>query len=128
MNPSAFEPPGIEDVSVYGFIMDGIHYRSVCPTRYGPYPFCEVLDLPSYSLSKSVFAGLAYLLLIQQWPEFSDMTVASLVPECNLDDKRWEKVTANHLVNMKTGLYESADFEKDEDAPEMNTAGDAVAP
>ena len=121
VNPSAFEPPGIEDVSVYGFIMDGIHYRSKCPTRYGSYPFCEVLDLPSYSLSKSVFAGLAYLLLIQQWPEFSNMTVASLIPECILDDNRWQEVATSHLVNMKTGLYVSAEFEKDEGSPEMDT-------
>lgn len=121
VNPSAFEPPGLDDVSVYGFIMDDIHYRSDCPTRYGPYPFCEVLDLPSYSLSKSVFAGLAYLLLTQRWPEFSEMAVARLIPECNLDDNRWQKVTTSHLVDMKTGLYQSADFEKDEDSPEMTT-------
>jgi hypothetical protein len=121
VNPSAFEPPGIEDLSVYGFVIDGIHYRSECPTRYGPYPFCDAISLPSYSLAKSVFAGLGYLLLTKRWPEFADTTVAELIPECILDDNRWQQVTTSQLVNMTTGLYESADFEKDETATEMQT-------
>ncbi len=121
IDPSAFIPPGPEDLSVYGFIVDGVHYRSDCPTRYGNYPFCDTLVLPSYSLAKSVFAGLGYLLLSRKWPEFADMTVTDLIPECVLDDHRWQQVSMKHLVNMSTGLYDSTEFESDENAPKMDT-------
>jgi hypothetical protein len=103
------------DASVYGLVLNDVHYRSECPTRYGPYPFCDVLDLPSYSLAKSVLAGLAYLLLSNRWPEFAAIPVSRLVPECRLADQRWDEVTAAHLVNMTTGNYRSAVFNADED-------------
>jgi len=115
LDPAEFQPSGMDDASVYGFVFNGVHYRSKCPTRYGPYPFCDVLDLPSYSLSKSIFAGLTYLLLNDRWPEFATTPVSSLVPECNLPDQRWDKVTPAHLVNMTTGNYDSSVFNADED-------------
>ncbi len=115
LDAGAFRPSGNDDASVYGLVFNGAHYRSECPTRFGPYPFCDVLDLPSYSLAKSVFAGLTYLLLSKRWPELATMPVASLVPECRLADKRWDGVTLAHLVNMTTGNYKSAVFNADED-------------
>lgn len=121
VNPSAFVPSGAKDTSVFGFVLNGTHYRSQCPTRYGPYPFCDVLDLPSYSLAKSVFAGLGYLLLTQQWPEFADMPITGLIPECDLEDDRWQDVTPRHLLNMTTGLYQSSEFGTDENSSEMQT-------
>lgn len=120
LDPGAFQPPGMADASVYGFVINSVHYRSQCPTRYGPYPFCDVLDLPSYSLSKSIFGGLAYLLLSARWPEFAATPVSSLIPECNSPDRRWDKVTPAHLVNMTTGNYDSSVFNADEDTA-MNT-------
>lgn len=119
INPLAFVPPGDEDVSVYGVVLDGVHYRSECPTRYGPNPFCDELDLPSYSLAKSIFAGLGYLLLSQQWPEFAHMRITRLIPECVLEDNRWQDVTTHHLLNMTTGLYRSSGYHQDEDSDEM---------
>ncbi|MGA9574054.1 MAG: serine hydrolase domain-containing protein [Lysobacterales bacterium] len=121
VNPAAFIPPGAEDSTVYGFVLNGTHYRSQCPTRFGPYPFCDVLDLPSYSLAKSVFAGLGYLLLTHQWPEFADTPITGLIPECILDDDRWRDVTPRHLLNMTTGLYQSSEFQSDENSSEMQT-------
>ncbi len=115
LDPAAFEPSGVADASVYGLVLGGIHYRSECPTRYGPYPFCDVLDLPSYSLAKSLFAGLTYLLVNTRWPEFSAIPIASLVPECKLPDGRWDQVLPAHLVNMTTGNYGSDEFNADED-------------
>lgn len=119
IDPAMFAPSGLADVSVYGFVIDGIHYRSECPTRYGNHPYCDSLDLPSYSLAKSVFAGLGYLLLAQKWPDFSDMMVTDLIPECDLDDQRWQQVSMRHLVDMRTGLYQSLAFEEDENASKM---------
>ena len=113
-------PPAENDITVYGLVADGIHYRSNCPTRFGPYPYCDVIDLPSYSLAKSIFAGLGYMMIVRQWPEFEDMSISSLVPECKLADGRWDDVTPRHLVNMQSGNYSSAEYEVDEDSGEMS--------
>jgi hypothetical protein len=121
LEQKAFQPPGKDDVTVFGFVMNGVHYRSECPTRFGPYPFCEVLDLPSYSLAKSLVGGLGYLILTKRWPEFATTPVSRLIPECELADKRWNDVTPAHLLNMTTGNYNSKTFNTDEDAAAMQT-------
>jgi len=121
LEKKAFRPPGTEDVTVYGLVLNGLHYRSECPTRFGPYPFCEVLDLPSYSVAKSLAGGLGYLILTRRWPEFATTPVSELIPECKLADKRWDDVTPAHLLNMTTGNYNSSIFNADEDAAAMQT-------
>jgi hypothetical protein len=115
----AFQPPGINDASAYGIAMDGINYRSDCPSRYGPYPFCDVLSLPSYSLAKSMVGGLAYQLLTIRWPEFATTPVSDLIPECKTEDGRWDDVTPAQLLNMTTGNYDSVLNRADEDAAKM---------
>ncbi len=119
-DPGKLLPPAANDITVYGLVADGIHYRSTCPTRFGPYPYCDVIDLPSYSLAKSIFAGLGYMMMVRQWPEFGDISISSLVPECKLADGRWDDVTPRHLVNMQSGNYSSAEYEADEDSGEMS--------
>ncbi|MGK2925295.1 MAG: serine hydrolase [Lysobacterales bacterium] len=111
-DPADFDwfPPA--EVSAVGFAIDGVHYRGGCDTRYGPYPFCDVLDLPSYSLAKSMFAGLAYLVLQREAPDVGRATVSSLVPECN--DERWQGVTLENLLDMATGNYLSLEPDADE--------------
>jgi len=121
LEPSAFRPPGIDDATVYGLVIDGIHYRSDCATRYGPYPFCEVLDLPSYSLAKSLFGSLAFQLLGNRWPEFQTTPISKLIPECKTADNRWDDVTPYHLTNMTTGNYDSQVVNVDDDAEKMLT-------
>ncbi len=121
LEQKAFQPPGKDDVTVYGFVLNGVHYRSECPTRFGPYPFCEVLDLPSYSLAKSLVGGLGYFILAKRWPEFVTTPISELIPECQLADKRWNNVTPAHLLNMTTGNYNSKSFNADEDDATMQT-------
>lgn len=104
-------PPG--EVSAVGIAIDGIHYRGGCRSRYGDYPFCEVLDLPSYSLAKSLFAGTAFMALRQEYPEAGKLKVTDFVPECRNGD-RWNGVTLAHLVDMGTGNYASLEHEVDE--------------
>jgi hypothetical protein len=103
-------PP--EEISAVGFAIDGVHYRGGCATRHGPYPYCDVLDLPSYSLAKSIFAALAYLALEREAPGIGQVTVPALVPECG--DGRWEGVTLQHLLDMSTGNYTSLEADADE--------------
>jgi len=111
-DPAAFDwfPP--EEVSAVGFAIDGVHYRGDCRTRHGPYPFCEVLDLPSYSLAKSIFAGLAWMILERESPGLGEQEVATLVPECG--EARWQGVALRHLLDMSTGNYGSLAADADE--------------
>lgn len=102
------------EVTTYGFVIGGIHYSGGCETRYGPYPFCEVLDLPSYSLAKSVFAGTALAWLEDHFPGAGGLLVTDYVPECRTEDGRWEGVTLQHLVDMATGNYTSTESQMDE--------------
>ena len=118
---TAFHPPGFDDASVYGLVLKGVNYRSDCPTRLGPYPFCEVLSLPSYSLAKSLVGDLAYQLLISRWPEFATIPVSDLIPECKTGDGRWDDVTAIHLLDMTTGNYDSEIDNADESSAKIDT-------
>jgi hypothetical protein len=111
-DPANFDWFPADEVSTFGFAIDGIHYSGGCSTRYGPYPFCAVLDLPSYSLAKSIFAGAAYLILQQEFPGAGKWEVARYVPECR--DARWQGVTLDHLLDMRTGNYQSPEAEVDE--------------
>jgi len=120
-NPDKLLPPVATDITVYGLMANGVHYRSDCPTRFGPYPYCDEIDLPSYSLAKSIFAGLAYMMIVRQWPEFKDRKISSLLPECRLPDGRWDDVTPHDLIKMTTGNYTSAGNSVDEDSAEMTT-------
>jgi hypothetical protein len=104
----------MNDMTVLGMVVDGIHYRSDCYTRQGPHPYCDSLPLPSYSTAKSVFAGVATMYLQKRYPGLSKLTVAALVPEC--DSKRWQDVTLENVLDMATGNYRSAVYEEDEDS------------
>jgi hypothetical protein len=101
------------EVSVFGFVAGGIHYAGECPTRFGPYPYCEVLALPSYSLAKSVLAGSALMWLEQRYPGAGELLVSDYVPECR-QDQRWVDVTLEQLVDMSSGNFESPEGQTDE--------------
>lgn len=119
LDAAALVPPDEENVSVYGYVVDGVHYRSDCATRNGPYPLCAELQLPSYSTAKALFAGLVFDYLAERDPGFADTPVTALVPECQLPDQRWDGVRLRHLADMSTGLFDSEAFEADEGAPRM---------
>jgi hypothetical protein len=103
-----------EDISVLGLVVDGIHYRSDCPTRQGPHPFCASLPLPSYSTAKSIFAGIATMRLEKLYPGLAGASISSLVDEC--DPAKWGDVTVGDALDMATGNFESSDFNVDEDS------------
>lgn len=103
------------DTSVYGFVLDGVHYRSACPTRLGPYPFCDELLLPSYSTAKSIFASLALMRLEALVPGAANARISDLVPECA---EGWDDITIGDALDMATGRYQSTGTEADEAQPE----------
>lgn len=115
INAAQFEPPSPEHATIWGLVSNGVHYVGGCQTRYGTYPFCDVIDLPSYSTAKSVFGGLAYAYLELHHPGVGEEKVVDWIPECVMDDGRWRDVALHHLVNMTTGLYNSGEYMEDED-------------
>lgn len=97
-------------ITALGYVKDGTHYVSACPTRLGDYPYCDVLDLPSYSWAKSMVAGLASMRLEQLYPGAMRSLIADYVSAC--DD--WDGVTFQHALDMATGRYESDVYDEDE--------------
>ncbi len=110
----------IADITLYGFVMDGIHYRGECRTRRGSYAFCNDINLPSYSIAKSLFAGLAAMRLENLHPGSMDSAISDYVPECAAVGS-WQDVTLSHTLNMLTGHYESGRSHTDESSKENDS-------
>jgi hypothetical protein len=106
------------DITTYGLFLNGINYVSSCPTRYGAYAFCDNLRLPSYSLAKSTFAGLAMMWLGQKFGRdvYSEL-IRNFIPQF-ADGGDWTKVTFGNASDMATGNYVSASYMADEDSPQ----------
>ena len=106
------------DITTYGLLINGINYVSSCQTRYGTYAFCDNMRLPSYSLAKSSFAGLAMMWLGQQYgSEVYNRLIRDYVPQ-HVDGGDWTNVTFENATDMATGNYISASPEADESSPQ----------
>ncbi|MGH8253814.1 MAG: hypothetical protein ACRES2_07215 [Steroidobacteraceae bacterium] len=105
--------------TLHGLVSGGVNYTSDCQTRFGRHPYCEEIDLPSYSLAKSVFAATALMQLQNLWPKASAQLIAAHVPQCHAHD--WDGVTFLQALDMATGNFNASAFEADEDDP--GTAG-----
>jgi len=106
------------DMTLYGLVLDGVHYQSDCSTRAGSYLSCEQLYLPSYSTAKSLFASLALMRLEKLYPGAANALVSSYVPACA--GEQWRGVRFVDLLNMASGNYDSAVPNQDELDPRMN--------
>lgn len=105
-----------EDITTYGLVFGGVHYSSGCPTRFGEYAFCEEMRLPSYSIAKSVFAGVALMRLGQLYGSRTyDLRIKDYVaPQAN--EGNWEQTTFGNTSDMTTGNFNSDAYEGDEDS------------
>ena len=104
------------DITTYGLLINGINYVSSCQTRYGAYAFCDNMRLPSYSLAKSSFAGLAMMWLGQQYGSaVYGQLIRSHVPQY-VDGGDWTNVTFDNTSDMATGNYISTSNQADEDS------------
>lgn len=100
----------------YGFVANGVNYVSGCQTRYGIYPYCEYLRAPSYSTVKSAFVSVALMRLAQKYqPNIPNQLIKDYVPEATDSPGDWRTVTFNHVLDMATGNYQSADIMVDEE-------------
>jgi hypothetical protein len=96
----------LADISTFGFVIDDVHYRGNCKTREGDYAFCENMNLPSFSLAKTLFAGLAAMRLEKLYPGSLDAVISDYVPECR-NGNNWSDVTFSQTLNMLTGNFGS---------------------
>jgi len=102
-------------MTAFGLIADGVHYVGGCETRFGAYPYCDALVLPSYSLAKTLFGGLGLMQLDMRYPGARSALIADYVPECAAEGG-WAGITFEHALDMTTGRYESTANEADENA------------
>jgi hypothetical protein len=115
--PSGTDP---NHITAVGFVTNNVHYTSACGTRYGSYPYCSSLVLPSYSLAKSAFANAAMMRLEKKYPATRSKVMKTYLPAvCNTT--KWTGVTLEHALDMATGNYKSAAYEVDESAVGTDT-------
>lgn len=114
INLSAFgQGISAEHMTLFGLVVGNVHYVGGCETRHGTYPYCDVMVVPSYSTSKSLFAATALMRLEQKYPGAKDTFMSSHVPECNADGD-WSDVTFKNTLDMATGNYISPGPQVDE--------------
>jgi hypothetical protein len=104
--------------TVWGVAIDGVNYVGGCATRQGTYPYCDVIDLPSYSLAKSVAGAIGLMRIEKKYDGVqSALTIQATVPPCS--GKQWSDVTLLNTLDMATGNYASAGYEVDEGSAEV---------
>ena len=100
-------------MTVFGVAVDGTNYVGGCATRYGTYPYCDVLDLPSYSVSKSVAGAIGLMRLEQKYGGIqSTLKIKDQIAKCS--GSQWSDVTLLNALDMATGNYTSSGYEVDE--------------
>ena len=119
IDPERFAIGAARARTVHGVIVDGVHYRGDCDTRHGAYPFCDVLDVPSYSLAKSVVAGLALMRMQRLHPGIADEPVSRHARTSGCMTEKWEGVALRHLLDMSAGQYDDDAYMADEDSPRI---------
>ena len=109
-----------QDMTTYGAVVGGVNYSTGCPTRYGEYAFCEEMRLPSYSIAKSAFAGVALMRLGQLYGRsiYAEL-IRKYLPEYK-DGGNWDTTTFNNVSDMATGNYNLPGYEADEDSSAMD--------
>jgi hypothetical protein len=106
-----------QDVTTYGVVVGGTNYSAGCPTRFGEYAYCEEMRLPSYSIAKSAFAGMALMRLGQLYGHsvYTEL-IKSYIPQYQ-EGGNWETTTFSDASDMATGNYNLPGYEADEDSP-----------
>lgn len=106
-------------ITRHGVVFKGIHYVSTCATRHGDYPYCDVLDVPSFSVAKSVVAGIGMMRMEKLYPGIKDRKVSDVVRAsgCRRDD--WRDVSLINLLDMASGHYTDPAYMVDEDSADV---------
>jgi len=109
-----------ENITAYGVVIHGVNYTAGCQTRFGEYAFCVDMRLPSYSIAKSVFAGVALMRLGQLYGKgVYDELIKNYIP-ARLIKGKWDSTTFGNASDMATGNYNLDGYEADEDSAAMD--------
>lgn len=100
----------------HGLVVDGVHYASGCATRFGAYPACGQLTLPSFSLAKTTVAAVALMRLEKRHPGVAEMALRDLSEGSGCRGDDWSGVRLLDLLDMATGHYDDPAYMADEDA------------
>ncbi|MDT0602266.1 serine hydrolase domain-containing protein [Thalassotalea castellviae] len=102
-----------QHMTLYGIAYKGVHYVGGCDTRYGVYPYCDVMAVPSYSTSKTTFGAYGLMRIEQLYKgKQSEMFVNQWLTDCK--SSNWKDVTVEHLLDMSTGNFNSPNSHVDE--------------
>jgi hypothetical protein len=97
-----------EALKASGLIIDGVVYLRGCPTRYGPYPYCQHMRQGAFSMTKSLGAAVALLRLAQTYgDQVFDLKIQDYVTVTAAHDG-WERVTFADTLNMATGIGDNS--------------------
>ncbi|MFZ0492075.1 MAG: serine hydrolase domain-containing protein [Acidimicrobiia bacterium] len=105
-----------ENMTWYGFVVDGVNYVGGCQTRYGTYPYCTSMRAPSYSTAKSGFVAIALMRLTEKYgTDVPDLFVKDYVPETADSPGDWSAVTFDDLLDMASGNFTTSAYMVDEE-------------
>ncbi|MEZ5462018.1 serine hydrolase [Dokdonella sp.] len=110
----------------HGVVFEGTHYVSSCSTRHGNYPYCDELVVPSYSVAKSMVAGVALMRMEKRFPGTAKKPMSPHVPASGCRTEAWKDVELLDLLDMSTGHYDSSAYMADEDAARIVPFFDAT--
>jgi CubicO group peptidase (beta-lactamase class C family) len=89
-----------EDISVSGFVIDGVVYAKNCHTRTGPYPYCRHMRHGVFSVTKSLGATVALLRLAAKYGDgVFEERIADHVRVTATHDG-WKDVTFADVLSM----------------------------
>lgn len=116
LDPIAFAIGDAAARTLHGVVVDDVHYRGDCATRHGTYPDCDALLLPSFSIAKSVVAGIALMRMEQIHPGLAQAPVSAWIPASGCRHEDWADVRFIDLLDMASGHYNSPRYMADEGA------------
>jgi len=89
-----------DDISVSGFVMDGVVYTKGCQTRSGAYPYCRHMRHGVFSVTKSLGAAVALLRLAAKYGDavFEEKIVDHVRVTATHDG--WKDVTFADALSM----------------------------
>ncbi len=103
---SIYSNPNGSDYSAIGLYYDGTLYLQDCPTEYGNFPFCAQMRHGSFSVAKSMGAGMLLMWLTQKYGvAILDEHITDYLSIASTHSA-WDKVTLRHLINMSSGIGE----------------------
>jgi len=94
-------------ITVYGVVYKGVNYVGGCNTRFGTYPYCNVMRMTPNSTTKSIFVGLGLALLVKLYgPGILSEKISKYIPEMAANSN-WNDstVTFRDASNMASGVF-----------------------